>query len=294
LLSFFQDFAFSDYWKSVAVILTGVFAYIALVFDNKDKLSGQLTHWGKLAIGGIIVSSIGGLLAQIQDTVKQSRIEKERHDQILSILNDQERLLRPLKLQKLYAEFKVPCDGPYASFCASIRAFRRATPQLIYPSSIFDSFPGGRGAVLNMSVRFFVSEQAAKQQLITYSDEASLYSVYLQLPLLAGNDMRCGVRAAVIPPNEEVHLAILESCPFTGVNNFGNLQSYLDLSGSVVVQAGVPIQGIPPLEPIQATMIYEDAKRDIIANLKPFSVNNYTMYFSNFTTSRVSYAVEKK
>jgi len=191
--------------------------------------------------------------------------------------------LRPLKIEKVYGEFKVPCEAAYSSFCAAVRAFPKNNPLGIMPINVFDSFPGGRTTIMLLSLRFFSSEDQAKAQLTDYDDKKSKYSAYMQLPLIAGNDNKCGVRAGVFPPNDEVRLFIYESCPFIGVNNYGELSSHLDLNGlEFSTQVSITTPGAPPLEPIWISMFYSNAESDKIAHLVRVQSNNNTIYIGKF------------
>jgi hypothetical protein len=280
-VSIFQDFGFVQWWKAIAVVLTGFFTFLAVVQDNRDKKTGKLTKWGIIAIFGIIISSVGGLLAQIIESADQAATDRNRHAEIISILAGE----RPLKIDKVYGEFRVLCEAAYLNFCNAVHAFRSANPTGINPISLFDTFPGGRNTVIGLSLRFFSNESNAKAQLIDYNDRISLYSAYMQLPLIAGNENKCGMRVAVFTPNDEIRLFIYESCPFVGVNNFGRLQSYLDLDGSEFsTQAGPYTAGLPPLEPKNITLVYSNASSDTISNLSKFELNNQVVYLAKFST----------
>ena len=108
----------------------------------------------------------------------------------------------------------------------------------------------------------------------------------MQLPLRAGNDVKCGMRVYVAPPEGEIRLFIYEGCPFVGVNNFGGLQSHLDLNGlefSTSAESNAPA---PPLEPISISLQYADSEIDKITNLSPFRANNITVYLGKFGMKR--------
>ncbi len=277
----FQDFGFVEWWKAIAVVLTGIFALLALLKDNKGK-KGKLTKWGMVAICGIIISSVGGLLAQIVESSHEAIEARTRHAQIVSLLTDQARLLRPLKIDKIYGEYRVPCSDAYAKFCDNARAFRNAHPNSIMPIDLFDTFPGGRAAIIITSLRFFANEDEAKAQLIALDDQKSKYSIYMQLPVIAGNDNKCGMRVGVFPPNGEVRLFIYESCPVLAANNFGGLQSHLDLDGLEFSTAAGPAVPAPSLEPLSIILVYGDAERDAISNLSRVQGNGQTIYVGKF------------
>jgi hypothetical protein len=281
MLSSFPDFGFAEWWKAVAVVLTGLFALLALLKDNKDK-KGRLTKWGLAAISGIVVSSAGGLLAQIVESSNEAIEAKTRHSQIVSLLTDQARLLRPLKIDKIYGEYRVPCSDAYEKFCNNVRAFRSAHPNDLMPIDLFDTFPGGRGALIITSFRFFANEDEAKVQLIALDDRKSKYSIYMQLPMIAWNENKCGLRAGVFPPNGDVRLYIYESCPFLSVNNFGGLQSHLDLDGLEFSTAAGPSVPAPSLEPLSIGFVYGDAQQDAIRDLSRVQGNGQTIYVGKF------------
>ena len=158
-------------------------------YQRQQGRSWQLTRWGKFALCGIVVSSAGGLLAQIKEFSDDAATERMRHFEVVSILTEQERLLRPLKIEHVFGEFRVPCEGAYADFCQSVRGVHGITP-----ISAFDSFPGGRSTIILLAVRFFANVEEARSQLVDYDDKKSKYSGYMRLPLEAGNDEKCGMR----------------------------------------------------------------------------------------------------
>jgi hypothetical protein len=288
MLAFVHDFGFVEWWKAIAIVLTGIFAFLALTKENKDKKTGKLTRWGTISIFGIVISSVGGLLAQIIESSDQAIAERNRHAEIVSILTDQARLLTPLKIDKVYGEFNVRCEAAYSRFCDTVRAFHKTNPTGIVPINLFDAFPGGRTSTILLSLRFFANEDEAKAQLTALDDQKSKYSAYMQLPLIAGNDSKCGMRVGVFPPKDDVVLFIYESCPFTGVNNFGGLQSHLDFHGlEFSTQVDLTVPAAPPLEPMRIIMVYADAGRDTITNLSPVQANNGTIYVAKIAGSRV-------
>jgi hypothetical protein len=283
MLSTFQDFGFVEWWKAIAVVLTGAFAFLALTRENKDKSTGRLTVWGRVSIAGIVISSVGGLLAQIVETSNQATAEKRRHREVVTMLTDQARLLRPLKIDKVFGEFNVPCEAAYLNFCNGVRAFHNGNPTGIAPIALFDTLPGGRTGIITLSLRFFANEDEAKAQLSAYDDQKSKYSAYMQLPVIAGNEDKCGMRVFVAAPTNDVRMTINQSCPFLGVNNFGGLQSHLDLNGlEFSTQVGPLVLGVPPLEPIRIIIIYADAERDTVTNLTRAQANNATIYIAKF------------
>ena len=105
----------------------------------------------------------------------------------------------------------------------------------------------------------------------------------MQLPVIGGDEYKCGMRVFVAAPTNDVRLTIIQSCPFMGVNNNGGLQSYLDLNGlEFSTQVGPLIIGVPPLEPIQIKIVYADAEQDTITNLARVQGNNATIYITKF------------
>jgi hypothetical protein len=141
----FQDFGFVEWWKAIAVVTTGIFACFALTHENKDKDTGRLTKWGVVATIGIVISSVGGLLAQILDSAHAVTVARERHIEIM-------RILTPLRIAEVYTEFKVPCKvDAFARFCQNVRTFHKTHPVAIMPKELFDVFPGGQNTMILLS-----------------------------------------------------------------------------------------------------------------------------------------------
>jgi hypothetical protein len=86
-----------------------------------------------------------------------------------------------------------------------------------------------------------------------------------------------------------VRLFIYESCSFLGVNNFGGLQSRLDLNGLEFSTEMAPfVPNVPPLEPIQIGIVYANAEQDTITNLARYQANDRTIYIAKFVSSASS------
>ena len=89
-----------DFFKVVSLISGGLFAALGLLTNFKDK-SGQITHWGKIALGGIVVSLTVSLTLYYLEAAKKkqdAQIAADRADAMLQTLKkislDQESALR--------------------------------------------------------------------------------------------------------------------------------------------------------------------------------------------------------
>lgn len=60
-------------WKAVSVALTGAFAALGLLTEYPDKKTDQVTKWGGVALGGIVVSAVLGVLAQLVESATDQK-----------------------------------------------------------------------------------------------------------------------------------------------------------------------------------------------------------------------------
>lgn len=65
-----------EFWigliKALSAIATGFFGVLALLTKYKDDNTGKITHWGKIALGGIIFSSLLSVVLLNLETSKES------------------------------------------------------------------------------------------------------------------------------------------------------------------------------------------------------------------------------
>lgn len=59
---------FVSFWKTASVALTGTFGMVGLLSDFRTEDKKAITAWGWTSLVGILVSSIGGMVAQAEET----------------------------------------------------------------------------------------------------------------------------------------------------------------------------------------------------------------------------------
>jgi hypothetical protein len=84
--------------KFLAIAVSGIAGVIAIVGETRDK-TGRLTRWGKMMLGGILLSStaaaaieLGQLIKQRKDAEESARREKETVQTLQSPLMPQARM----------------------------------------------------------------------------------------------------------------------------------------------------------------------------------------------------------
>jgi hypothetical protein len=75
---------FASAWKVISIILTASFGILGLTKDFRDKHTKKITKWGRLSMGGIILSCLGGVAAEVRgyynEANKADRAEAERKE----------------------------------------------------------------------------------------------------------------------------------------------------------------------------------------------------------------------
>src|SRR5205823_3583439 len=89
--------------KLLGLFLTGVFGTLGLVTDFKDSQTRKITRWGKIALFGILLSTMLSAVSQILESAKSAHdageSAKAARDQIArsnEILTNLSRTLNPL------------------------------------------------------------------------------------------------------------------------------------------------------------------------------------------------------
>ncbi len=70
--------------KLLAVLASGIFAFFALLGDNRDA-GGKLTQWGRLAVMGVIISTIIAAIVQSIESYKARVAEEQTRTMIREI-----------------------------------------------------------------------------------------------------------------------------------------------------------------------------------------------------------------
>lgn len=104
---------FDSVWKPTAIVMTGAFGILGLLTDFRDKHTHRIKKWGWVSLIGIVLSTVGGVAAQLKETYKNRLSADESKKQ-------QERLRRPIAEPKLEATFRVDCAALHSRFCYDI------------------------------------------------------------------------------------------------------------------------------------------------------------------------------
>jgi hypothetical protein len=110
----FEQIDFVSTWKAVSITLTGAFGALGLLTEYKDKNTNQVTNWGRVALGGIVVSTVLGVLAQLVENASDQKKTQQA-------VADLKRTLTPLTDPTLLLNADAPCDGTFLQFCKEIQ-----------------------------------------------------------------------------------------------------------------------------------------------------------------------------
>lgn len=117
--------------KIYRIGLSALLGVLGVATNTKELATGKLTQWGKIAIGGIVFSSIVSLCVQIADAksaeqkaFEQLSDELKKHDQVLHEIRRTTLLLSSnLKTQ---VDLSISADDPWLrSFASQIRSVYR-------------------------------------------------------------------------------------------------------------------------------------------------------------------------
>src|ERR1041385_2257047 len=70
--------------KFVAILFSGLFAFFALLGDNRNR-SGKLTTWGRIAVIGVIASTVVAAAIQTVETRRAIEADKKTREMITEI-----------------------------------------------------------------------------------------------------------------------------------------------------------------------------------------------------------------
>jgi hypothetical protein len=138
----------TDTLKYAAIGLSGLLGVLGVATNTKEPATGRLTRWGKLAIGGIVLSSIVSLCVQVADAksaefkaFKQLSDELKKHNQVLHEIRRTTLLLS--SNLKTKAELSLPADDPWlSSFTSQIRSVRRIPEAEEESMLLEENYPG--------------------------------------------------------------------------------------------------------------------------------------------------------
>ena len=104
--------------KLAGLAIAGCLGVFGTIHDYRDKVSGRLTRWGRLAIAALVVSVSVAIVAQVVEGLVKEKSTKEAAIQAAASATRSEqvvlelaRVLQPLEFKSLHiSELRVPLD----------------------------------------------------------------------------------------------------------------------------------------------------------------------------------------
>ena len=119
------DSNFVAWWKAASIVVTAALGILGLLKDFKDKKTHRITRWGRILLGGLIISATLGVAAQLRESHDQATLERQRAAQTLSIVqntsntvNSINRLMSPLAGARVDVTYSLSCVVTESSSCA--------------------------------------------------------------------------------------------------------------------------------------------------------------------------------
>ncbi len=218
-------------WKASSIVLTGAFGVLGLLKDFKDK-KGKITKWGRISLAGILLSTGLGVIAQLMESSKAERTERDTAAQTLGIVRDIQRGLSPLDEPTFDIRFSLDCTNPaYELFCDKIKSLGHG-PNMDERHKLWEYWPGGDRVTLFLTVYFFADPKDAELFLNGKKEEGDFY---FQLKPTSRDDSLLFWYGDNWSRKEgEVELSAYNVKPDDYRSN-GKLKSILDLSGVTVI-----------------------------------------------------------
>jgi hypothetical protein len=103
--------------KVLAIVVGGIFAVIGLLHDYRDK-KGKITDWGRIALWGIGVSTVIGVLTQTIESHQDKKHSDEQRERTERLLSEIGRAVYPLQsIAVTQLEIVYPANrAPFANF----------------------------------------------------------------------------------------------------------------------------------------------------------------------------------
>ena len=212
-------------WKATSIVLTGAFGVLGLVKDFKDK-TGKITKWGRISLAGILLSTGFGVVAQLIESSKAARTEKDTAKQTLGIVQDIQRGLAPLDAPTFDISLSLDCTNlMYEMYCEKMKSLPNSS--LIDRRANWKYWPNqldGK-ASLFLKINFFVNRKDADLYLKGKLEEGDLS--FLLKPTSFDDSLSSETF------DGEVFLSAHQRVEDFGSN--GRLRSILDIKGVTVV-----------------------------------------------------------
>jgi hypothetical protein len=229
LMALFPNFVTA--WKASSIVLTGAFGVLGLVKDFKDK-KGKITKWGRISLVGILLSTGLGVIAQLMESSKAERTERETAAQTLGIVRDIQRGLSPLDEPTFRIEFSQDCTAGYKEFCEELKSLPlHATGNSGFPDA-WKHWPVlGDGFSMLVKIDFFVDPKDAGLFLNFTKGTGDLWFEIDPTPTPTNYDYSL---VAMLDDNGALKLTTLDAKVKSFGSN-GKLKSILDMPGVTAI-----------------------------------------------------------
>jgi len=271
---------FVSAWKIVSIGLTGIFGMLGLLTEYKDKVTGRVTKFGRIALAGIILSTLFGMAAQVQETSSRDearlRAERDRlqsQQETLNItrntalaVNQLERLVTPIGTPRILANFVLDCDSPnWEHFCRLVRQARDASnlPDNVvfevgrHAPNLFDHWPWGDRTGIIFWIRVFKDSDIIEGILRgepMFADHIDFSFVAIGSTQVAQG--RLDVTISPASPRD-INLSIVDAVA-SRINSRPSVVGLVDFAGATIMMDGIRVLNGPPLSdifPVSVTII---------------------------------------
>jgi hypothetical protein len=226
-------------WKVISIGSTGAFGILGLVTEFKDPVTKKLTRWGKASLSGIILSTVFGAAAQLQETSDQQAKAADDAEQNVKIsrstneaVENIQRLLSQIEEPEYRITLTTPCSGDLYEFCEKLdTSEQRLVREGRFNESpdyaqIWKAWPPHRGSVFYLQVRMYKGPLSEGDEPRNRDPDLQFYL----FPSIAPKDSD-SIEASVI--NNTLTLQLSNLHP-RNLRSNGHMNSARDLPGSVM------------------------------------------------------------
>jgi hypothetical protein len=285
---------FVSAWKAASIAFTGAFGLMGLLTENKNKKTGKLTTWGKVSLGGIVLSTILGVAAQLKENSDEAQSREASASQTLELMkktnsavSDIQRLLSPFDISHLSLVFDGSCkEQKFAHFCTQAKNLKESGKWALgnVISTMADptvwKMWTEQNAVLPIHLDFFREPPTPETLARDIEDGDSDFSV----EVIATNYAK-DKSLELNWSNGKIQLAIFNYAPYP-FHATDKISSLIDLQGAslVVTELNNLLAVLTPtwinIETKQGRVLNIDTKR-----LERISVGNQTAYLYRFESA---------
>jgi hypothetical protein len=102
---------FVSAWKASSIVLTGAFGVLGLLTEFKHKETRKITKWGFISLGGILISTVLGVSAQIKESADDAKKALKVATTSEAMLNDIHRTLLRIDSPTIRISFRSSCKA---------------------------------------------------------------------------------------------------------------------------------------------------------------------------------------